>query len=53
MTKYDCGHESEIIIMGNNPLSISAYLEWKDSVGRDGDTSQCWACWCTEMNNKK
>ena len=45
MTKYKCGHESEIIILGNNPLSISAYLEWSNTVGKDGTRKLCWACW--------
>jgi hypothetical protein len=53
MTKYSCGHEIEIIIIGYNPISTSAYLEWLATMGRDGNKSQCWACWCKEMNNKK
>jgi hypothetical protein len=53
MTKYSCGHESEIILMGGSPLSIAAYLEWASTVGINGDKSQCWACWCKEINNKK
>lgn len=48
MVKYKCGHSSEIIIMNGGVLSISAWLEWKDSVGFDGDKSQCWECYCKE-----
>jgi len=49
MIKYKCGHESRgIIIIDSNPLSISAYLEWKDGVGLDGDRSECWNCWNRE-----
>jgi len=46
--KYKCGHESTCIITDSNPLSISAWLEWKDSVGVDGDMSMCWNCWCSQ-----
>ena len=53
MTKYNCGHISEIILMGGNALSIAAYLEWASTVGINGDKSQCWGCWCKEINNKK
>jgi len=52
MTKYKCGHESNMIIMNSNPLSISAWFEWKDSVGFDGDKSQCWKCWCNDAIKK-
>ena len=48
MTKYKCGHESEVIIMDSNPLSISAYLNWKDTVGFDGNKSKCFDCYCKE-----
>jgi len=48
MTKYKCGHESEILIIDSNPLSISAYLEWSKTVGRDGDKTKCWKCWCED-----
>jgi hypothetical protein len=46
MTHYKCGHDMEIIIMDSNPLSISAYLEWSKTVGRDGTRELCWDCWC-------
>lgn len=52
MTKYNCGHVSEIIICDSSSLSIAAWLEWKDTVGFDGDKSQCWECWCNELNKK-
>ena len=54
MTEYKCGHKtSGVIIMDSNPLSITAYLEWKDSVGFDGDSSQCFDCWCKETKRKQ
>ena len=46
MTKYKCGHECEVIIEDSNPLTISAWLDWKDSVGWGGDKSECWSCYC-------
>ena len=49
MTDYKCGHNYGPIIANGNALVISAYLEWKDSVGFDGDKSQCWDCWCKEI----
>jgi hypothetical protein len=52
MTKYACGHETEIIIIDNNPLSLSATLEWANTVGRDGDKTLCWMCWCRNIHDK-
>ncbi len=49
MTKYKCGHESNgVLVLDCGPLSITAYLEWSESVGVRGDKSQCWDCWCAE-----
>lgn len=45
MTKYKCGHESEMILLDDCPTCFSAYLIWKDSVGYNGDKSLCWKCW--------
>jgi len=42
--KYKCGHRAKLIILDSNPLSISAWLEWKDTVGFDGDKSMCFDC---------
>jgi hypothetical protein len=43
---YGCGHTHKgLIIMDSNLLSIAAYLDWKDSVGLDGDKSQCFDCY--------
>lgn len=44
--KYGCGHESCAIVLDSNELSLSAYLDWKDTVGFEGDKSQCWSCYC-------
>lgn len=52
--KYSCGHESKgIIVMNSNPTVFSSYLIWKDTVGLDGSMSQCWNCFCQELNKKK
>jgi len=53
MTKYKCGHESDgVLILDSNPLSITAYLEWSETVGVSGDKSKCWDCWCAEKSTK-
>ncbi len=51
MTKYECGHETELLILDSNALSISAYLTWVETVGRDGDKSICFDCWCVKRKN--
>ena len=48
-TVYDCGHHSEPIIMDNNILSVTAYYEWAESVGRNGDKTKCYNCWCKNV----
>lgn len=45
MTKYKCGHESNIIVADSNPLTISAWLEWRETVGSEGTKEECWECW--------
>jgi len=45
MTEYKCGHSQDILILDSNPLSVSAWLEWNETVGRDGDRSLCFDCW--------
>jgi hypothetical protein len=45
MTNYKCGHSQDLLILDDNPLSISAYLEWNETVGRDGSKELCFACW--------
>ena len=58
MTQYKCGHNPIVTLVDNNMLTISAWLIWKDSVGFDGDESQCFRCYCkkdkrqTKMANK-
>lgn len=46
MTKYACHETKGVIILDSNPLSMAAWLEWKDSTGFDGDSSECWPCYC-------
>jgi len=52
MTNYKCGHSHDILILDSNPLSIAAWLEWKDSFGLDGDKSLCWNCWNDLMDKE-
>jgi hypothetical protein len=51
MTDYKCGHSQDLLILDDNPLSMSAYLEWKDTVGRDGTKEQCFSCWKQKATN--
>ena len=54
MTKYKCGHESDgVIILDSNELSITAWLDWSETVGVVGTKEQCWDCYCKlkEMKN--
>lgn len=48
MTQYKCGHESKIIIADGGALTVAAYLEWNETVGREGTQEKCWSCWCEE-----
>ncbi len=50
MTQYKCGHKSEIIVADGGALTITAYLEWRETVGSEGTREKCWACWCEERN---
>ena len=44
--KYKCGHSGDPIFLDDNELSMLGYLEWKKSVGYEGDCSMCWECYC-------
>jgi len=52
MTQYKCGHTKELIILDDNPLSMIAYLDWKDTVGRDGTKEKCFDCYCASFDSK-
>lgn len=51
MTKYKCGHESNVIILDENLLSMASYIEWSETVGLHGSKSKCWECFCKETSN--
>lgn len=54
MIKYKCGHKTNgVIILDDNELSISAYLEWIDSVGLNGNRSKCWDCYTEDMEDEE
>lgn len=48
MTSYKCGHSHDVIVACNNPLSIFAYLEWRETVGF-GDRSLCFDCFVKKV----
>ena len=50
---YDCGHEGKPIFLDDNELSISGFLDWNESVGREGDRTKCWECWCSDDDAKR
>ena len=50
--KYKCGHEGEAVILDDNALSITAYLEWCDTVGFRGNNKMCWNCYCKKQDEK-
>ncbi len=53
MVKYGCGHNtSGLIVLDSNELSIAGYLVWEESVGLNGDKSQCWECYCKKGEAK-
>jgi len=55
MTEYKCGHSTELLILDDNPLSIIAYLEWVNSVGKEGTKEFCFDCWhkkCDSLSEK-
>lgn len=51
MAKYKCGHEGGLIVTDCGPLTISALLEWRETVGSEGTREMCWECWCKEREN--
>lgn len=52
MTEYKCGHKSGAIIIDENPLSVAALLEWRETVGSEGTREKCWECWCKERKGR-
>ena len=53
MSFYKCGHDRKPVFLKASILSYVAYLEWKESTGFEGDKSQCWSCFCKELNKKR
>lgn len=47
---YGCGHtHKNVIVTDSNALTMSAYLDWKDSTGFEGDKSKCFDCYCRRI----
>ena len=54
MTEYKCGHKSEgLLILDCNEMSLSAWMEWAESVGFFGTKEKCWDCWCKKIEGEK
>ena len=53
MSYYKCGHNRGIVFIKKNTVEYSAYLIWKESTGFSGDKSQCWKCYCNQLNKSK
>ena len=46
MTEYKCGHKTDgVIILDDNILSMSTYLEWSESCGINGTKEMCFDCY--------
>jgi len=45
--RYACGHKPKPVIIDNNPLSISAYLEWYEKP----EPKPCFECWCKKKRS--
>ena len=50
MTYYKkCNHNSDgLIILDDNILSMSAYLDWAYDEGVFGKEEVCWTCYCNK-----
>jgi len=33
-------------------IVMTAWMEWKDTKGFDGDKSQCFECWCKKKESR-
>ena len=53
MSYYKCGHGRKPVFMKKNVVAFAQYLVWKESTGFEGDKSQCWSCFCKELNENK
>ena len=45
---YKCGHNRKPVFLSNGDISYAAYLQWKETVGFEGNKSKCWECFCKE-----
>lgn len=51
MIQYKCGHESDgTIILDDNIVSFSVWLEWSESEGIFGTKEKCFDCHCKERS---
>jgi len=43
-------YESKALFISNSAISIAKYIVWKDSVGFDGNKTECFECYCERLN---
>ena len=53
MTKYECGHESEMLVLDDSPSMFSAYLQWSEDIETYGDKLMCFNCWYNSFISKE
>lgn len=41
-----------MVIIDDNELSITKYMEWADSDGVFGTKRLCWDCWCEQQEKE-
>ena len=50
--KFKCGHKTKAVILDDNILSMSGYLEW-ENYEKDINKRLCFDCWCASKNGDK
>lgn len=48
MTEYACGHNSKPVFIDGRALTMAHYMVWKETVGFEGTSEQCYRCYCKE-----
>lgn len=53
MIKYKCGHETDgIIIMNDNIMSTTAYIQWSEEENNLETKKECFDCFVKSISNK-
>lgn len=45
VVKYDCGHETQGLLIDTKTTSLREYIDWAGTVGWCGDKSKCFKCY--------